>query len=149
MWVSDDFLRDVEGLWRRLLGEAGEPGLVPLLCRPDALGTPLGPDRLDAVRLEETLAADFAEYRRARLPFRTDPTPVPVPERAEPWPRDPGPPFTRWPGLAPGPPALPGGRTPGEAAFRTPAGLVDDPPTPSPEYAAGLAGRTRWSFWWD
>ncbi|CAL9329159.1 DUF4253 domain-containing protein [Streptomyces sp. enrichment culture] len=240
VWVSDDFPRDVEGLWRRLLGEAGESGLVPLLCRPDALGAPLGPDRVDAVRLEETLAADFAEYRRVRLPSWTDPTPAPVPEGVEPWPHDPGPPFTRWPGLAPGIPALPGDRTPGEAAYRTLAGLVgaelpdpaacrlvlvparrtsdalallgwsseappallcallrswedrfgarlvavtgsephvsvarppvtaehtallalehvlstadnivDDPPTPFPEYAAGLVGRTRWSFWWD
>ncbi|MFJ1611060.1 hypothetical protein ACIOHS_48480 [Streptomyces sp. NPDC088253] len=39
-------------------------------------------DHVDAVRLEEVLAADFADDRRRRLPFWTDPTPVPVPEVA-------------------------------------------------------------------
>ncbi|MFK0026632.1 hypothetical protein [Streptomyces sp. NPDC090798] len=39
-------------------------------------------DHVDAVRPEEVLATDFAEYRRGRLPFWTDPTPVPVPEVA-------------------------------------------------------------------
>jgi hypothetical protein len=27
--------------------------------------------------------------------------------------------------------------------------IVDGPPTPFPEYAAGLVGRTRWSLRWD
>ncbi|MDH6584826.1 hypothetical protein M2164_005398 [Streptomyces sp. SAI-208] len=27
--------------------------------------------------------------------------------------------------------------------------IVDDPPTPFPEYARELVGRTEWSFWWD
>ncbi|MFF4761017.1 DUF4253 domain-containing protein [Streptomyces sp. NPDC001292] len=239
VWVSDDFLQDVERLWSRLLGEQEATGLVPLLW-PAALGRPLELQRVDAVPLEEVLAADFAEYRRRRLPFWTGPTPVPVPEGVEPWPHDPGPPFEQWPGLAPPMPVMSTDPTPEEASARTLTGLlgtgrfgldgcrlvlvpasrssdavaligldeeaplslvcallrswedrfgarvmgvfgrelhvsvarppveashtqllalehvlstadniVDDPPTPFPEYAAGLAGRTHWSFWWD
>ena len=227
-------------MWPRLLSEQEVHGLVPLLCWPEAMGRPLGFDHVDAVRLEETLAGDFAEYRRRRLPFWSDPTPVDVPDGIEPWPHDPGPPFEQWPGLAPRMPAAPAGPTPGEAASqllarlvksggfelhacrlvlapahrgsdalallgwsaeaplpllcallrswedrfgarvvaafgsevivsvaRPPAeaehanllalehvlstadNIVDDPPTPFPEYATDLMGRTSWSFWWD
>jgi hypothetical protein len=47
VWVSDEFPRDVEELWPRLLSYQSAYGLVPLLCRPDAMGTPLslGPVR--------------------------------------------------------------------------------------------------------
>ncbi|MER7371459.1 DUF4253 domain-containing protein [Streptomyces lanatus] len=236
VWVSEEFPDDVERLWPRL----NMHGLVPLLCPPDALGGPLDPEQVDAVRLEERLAADFAEYRRRRLPLWKAPTPAQVPEDVEPWPHDPGPPFERWPGLAPPMPAPPAGPTPEEAASglvaelidegrfgleecclmlvpsrrssdalaltgwsaeaplpllcallrswedrfgaqvvagfgselhvsvaRPPVGaepanllalehvlstadnIVDDPPTPFPEYAANLIGRTSWSFWWD
>ncbi|MET7718584.1 DUF4253 domain-containing protein [Streptomyces sp. NPDC005407] len=204
------------------------------------MGTPLGLEQVDAVLLEEALAPDFAEYRRRRLPYWTDPTPVPVPEGVEPWPHDPGPPFEQWPGLAPGMPATSASPAPEEAASKAVAELfdtgqfgldecrlvlvpthrgsdalamlgwsaeaplpllcallrswedrfgarivamfgselhvsvarppleaehadllalehvlstadniVDDPPTPFPEYAADLVGRTHWSFWWD
>ncbi|MDX3752349.1 DUF4253 domain-containing protein [Streptomyces sp. AK08-02] len=239
-WVSDEFPEDIDELWPRLLSEQGTNGLVPLLCRLDALGRPLGPDHVDAVRLEEVLTADFTEYRRQRLPSWTDPTPAWVPQGVEPWPHDPGPPFEQWPGLAPGMPVTSAGPTPEEAVsgmlqeivetgrcgldecrlVLVPAGrgsdalallgwsvdaplallcallrswedrfgaqvmavsgselrvsvarppveaervnrlalehvlstadnIVDDPPTPFPEYAAALPGRTRWSFWWD
>ncbi|MGW3148911.1 DUF4253 domain-containing protein [Streptomyces sp. NPDC001177] len=241
VWVSDGLLRDVEGLWPRLLSEQRSHGLVPLLCRPMKW---VGLDEVDAVRLEETLAADFIEYRRHRLPFWTNPTPAPVPDgiEVEPWPHDPGPPFEQWPGLAAETPVTSMSVTPEEAASRTLTGLVragrgrigldgcrlvlvpaprssdalallgwfseaplpllcallrswddrfgarvvavsgstvyisvarppldaeqahllalehvlstadnivDDPPTPFPEYAADLVGRTDWSFWWD
>ncbi|MFJ7073614.1 DUF4253 domain-containing protein [Streptomyces sp. NPDC098781] len=240
VWFSDEFPDDVEELWPRLLSEQGAGGLVPLLCRPDGLGRPLGPDEVDAVRLEEVLARDFVEYRRRRLPFWTDPSPEPAPEGTEPWPHDPGPPFERWPGLTPRTPVTSADPTPGEASVSLLAGLmdagsfglaecrlalvpaprgsdalgltgwsaeaplpllcallrswedrfgaqvvavydselhvsvarppvdeehanqlalehvlstadnvVDDPPTPFPEYAKGLVGRTSWSFWWD
>ncbi|WP_030557041.1 DUF4253 domain-containing protein [Streptomyces exfoliatus] len=240
VWVSDEFPQDVEHLWPRLLSEQQAGGLVPLLCWPDAMERPLGLDRVDAVRLEEVLATDFAEYRRRRLPFWMDPTPAPVPEGIEPWPHDPGPPFEQWPGLAPQMPATSADPTPEEATAsllawlietgqfgldecrlvlvparrgsdalaligwsaqaplpllfallrswedrfgaqvvavfgselhvsvaRPPAeaehanllalehvlstanNIVDDPPTPFPEYAADLVGRTSWSFWWD
>ncbi|MFD3356684.1 DUF4253 domain-containing protein [Streptomyces fradiae] len=240
LWVSAAFPEDVEGLWPRLSAEAAAHGLVPLLCRPDILRSPLDPDRVAAVRLEEELAADFAEYRRRRLPLWTDPAPVPAPEGIEPWPHDPGPPFGQWPGLAPPMPDTPAGRTPEEAAsslfaelvrtgrpgwedcrlvlvptrrsgdalaltgwsaeaplpllcalahswedrfgarvvavlgselhlsvarppvaaehasllalehvLSTADNIVDDPPTPFPEYAAHLVGRPSWSFWWD
>jgi hypothetical protein len=36
-----------------------------------------------------------------------------------------------------------------EHVLSTADNIVDDPPTPFPEYAASLAGRTHWSFWWD
>ncbi|MFE7842301.1 DUF4253 domain-containing protein [Streptomyces sp. NPDC057474] len=238
-WVSDELPDDLEELWPRLLSEHEATGLLPVLSRADAIGEPLDPALVDAVRLEEALAADFAEYRRRRLPFWTDPTPVPVPEDVEPWPHDPGPPFERWPGLAPAMPVTPTGPTLWEAASGAPAriadtdfgvfecrlvlvparrgsdalallgrhseaplpllcallrsweerfgahlvavyggwlhvsvarpprtiadanllalehvlstadNIVDDPPTPFPEYAADLVGRDIWSFWWD
>lgn len=239
-WVSNDFPQGIEQLWPRLLSEQSARGLTPLLCRPDAVGVPLDLDHVDAVRLEETLATDFAEYRRRRLPFWSDPTPAPVPEGVEPWPHDPGPPFEQWPGLAPRIPAAPSDPTPPEAAasllgriietgqhglggsrlalvhahrgsdalaligwsadaplpllcallrswedrfgaqivaafgselhvsvarppfeeehanllalehvLSTADNIVDDPPTPFPEYAMGLKGRRSWSFWWD
>lgn len=204
------------------------------------MGRPPGLDHVDAVRLEEVLAADYAEYRRTRLPFWMDPTPVPVPEGIEPWPHDPGPPFEQWPGLAPQVPAASAGARPEDAAAslvsqlvetgqfgldecrlvlvparrgsdalasigwsaeaplallcallrswedrfgarvvaafgselhvsvaRPPVeaehanllalehvlssadNIVDDPPTPFPDYATELRGRTAWSFWWD
>ncbi|MFE2582052.1 DUF4253 domain-containing protein [Streptomyces sp. NPDC059378] len=240
VWVSDEFPDDVERLWPRLLSEQPAHGLVPLLCRPGALGSPVALDHVDAIRLEEVLATDFAEYRRRRLPFWTDPTPESVPEGIEPWPHDPGPPFEQWPGLAPQVPAVAAPPTSEEAAARlldrlmetgpfgleecclvlvparrssdalaligwsaeaplpllcallrswedrfgaqvvaavgselhvsvarppaeaehanllalehvlsTADNIVDDPPTPFPEYAARLVGRTSWSFWWD
>ncbi|MHB9847668.1 DUF4253 domain-containing protein [Streptomyces krungchingensis] len=237
VWVSDEFPHDIEHLWSRLLGEHEATGLVPLLW-PGALGSPLELEQVDSDSLEDVLAADFAEYRRSRLPFWTNPTPVPVPEGIEPWPHDPGPPFEQWPGLAPTLPVMPTDPTPEEASVRTLARLidvarrdrcrlvlvpaarssdavasigldteaplplvcallrswedrygarvvgvfgrelhvsvarppveasqtellalehvlstanniVDDPPTPFPEYAASLTGRTHWSFWWD
>lgn len=242
VWVSDDFPQDIDRLWPRLLSEQGAGGPVPFLCPLEAIGKPLRLDQVDGVRLEEVLAADFAEYRRRRLPYWTDRTPDPAPEDedTEPWPHDPGPPFEQWPGLAPRMPATSGGPTPEEAAAslvarlidtgpfgledcrlvlvpavrgsdalaltgwsaeaplpllcallrswedrfgaqvvavtggelhvsvaRPPAAaehadllalehvlstadnIVDDPPTPFPEYATDLVGRTSWSFWWD
>jgi hypothetical protein len=240
VWVSDEFPQDVERLWPRLMSEHRAHGLVPLLCWPDAMGRPLSLEHVDAVRLEEVLAADFDEYRRRRLPLWTDPTPAPVPEGIEPWPHDPGPPFEQWPGLAPEMLLTSEGPTPEEATSSLLAGLietarfgldecrlvlvpahcssdalaligwsagaplpllcallrswedrfgaqvvavfgselhvsvarppveaehadllalehvlstadniVDDPPTPFPEYARDLVGRTSWSFWWD
>ncbi|ULR47958.1 DUF4253 domain-containing protein [Streptomyces deccanensis] len=124
VWVSDEFPQDAERLWPRLLSEHSAHGLVPLLCRPDAMGRPLSLDHVDTVRLAEVLAADFAEYRGRRLPFWTDPTPAPVPEGIEPWPHDPGPPFEQWPGLTPGSPVAAAGPTPDEAASSLLAGLM-------------------------
>ncbi|WP_346341896.1 DUF4253 domain-containing protein [Streptomyces sp. SID2563] len=36
-----------------------------------------------------------------------------------------------------------------EHVLSTASNIVDDPPTPFPEYAMDLRGRTSWSFWWD
>lgn len=36
-----------------------------------------------------------------------------------------------------------------EHVLSTADNIVDDPPTPFPEYARGLVGRTEWRFWWD
>lgn len=47
------------------------------------MGRPLSLGHVDAVRLAEELATDFAEYRRWGLPFWTDPTPAPVPEEVK------------------------------------------------------------------
>ncbi|MGW2402958.1 hypothetical protein ACWCXK_00270 [Streptomyces sp. NPDC001739] len=90
------------------------------------MGRPLSLDHVEAVRLEEVLATDFAEYRRRRLPFWTDyPTPAPVPEGIEPWPHDPGPPFEQWPGLAPQMPLTSEGPTPQETAASLLARLIE------------------------
>ncbi|MFF1298387.1 MULTISPECIES: DUF4253 domain-containing protein [unclassified Streptomyces] len=80
------------------------------------MGSGLSLDGVEAVRLEEVLAAHFAEYRRRRLPLWSNPTPVPVSEGIAPWPHDPGPPFAQWPGLAAGMPVTSADATPEEAA---------------------------------
>lgn len=36
-----------------------------------------------------------------------------------------------------------------EHVLSTADNIVDDPPTPFPEYARGLVGRREWRFWWD
>ncbi|WP_405472944.1 DUF4253 domain-containing protein [Streptomyces canus] len=36
-----------------------------------------------------------------------------------------------------------------EHVLSTADNIVDDPPTPFPEYARELVGRTEWRFWWD
>ncbi|MGW2474004.1 hypothetical protein [Streptomyces sp. NPDC001665] len=41
VWISDAFPPDIARLWRRLADRRETPNLVPLLCRPDAIGTPL------------------------------------------------------------------------------------------------------------
>ncbi|WP_223281083.1 hypothetical protein [Streptomyces antnestii] len=125
VWVSDEFPHDIERLWHRLLSEPTTCGLVPLMCRPDAMGRPVGLSDVDAVSLEDVLATDFAEYRRRRLPFWMDPTPAPVSGGVEPWPHDPGPPFEQWPGLAPQMPATSADPTPDEAAASLLAWLIE------------------------
>ncbi|SDJ38606.1 protein of unknown function [Streptomyces indicus] len=236
VWVSDEFPDDVGQLWSRLRYGQASSGLVPLLVRPDVIGSPLGLDRVDSVCLHEVLPAAFAAYRRARLPFWTAPRTVPTPDDVEPWPHDPGPPYAKWPGFAPAvqsesPATAPASQaaalldevTGPEPAYRlalvrarraadalaalgwtadaplallcallrsweerfgaqlvavsgsevhlavarppvsaeharllavehvltTAHNIVDDPPTPFPEYAERLVGRTHWSFWWD
>ncbi|MEU9172354.1 DUF4253 domain-containing protein [Streptomyces sp. NPDC048420] len=244
VWLSDELPDQVGELWADLLGKAAVTGLYPHLCWPEDPSRPTDPAAADAVRLDEVLAVDFAEYRRERLPFWSDPASAELPdddmpEDIEPWPHDPGPPFESWPGLAPAGPGGGGGSSPEEAAARTVAGLlrtepfaasfvlalvparrsadvpalmgwshggpqpllgallrswegrfgarvvaayggelhvsvarppldpadaerlalehvlstadniVDDPPTPFPEYARELVGRTQWRFWWD
>jgi hypothetical protein len=124
VWVSDTLPQDVERLWPALLSMQTTTGLIPLLALPDALGRPLDLERIDAIRLEDVLATDFAEYRRRRLRFWRDPTPPPMPEGVEPWPHDPGPPFERWPGLAPAMPVTSTDLTPEEAAARILTSLV-------------------------
>lgn len=36
-----------------------------------------------------------------------------------------------------------------EHVLSTADSIVDDPPTPFPQYARELVGRTEWRFWWD
>ncbi|WP_406176953.1 DUF4253 domain-containing protein [Streptomyces canus] len=242
VWICDELPDDVEKVWVDLLRQAPVTGLQPHLCWPGDPARPTNPAAADAVRLEEVLAADFAEYRERRLPFWSAPSsaePDDTPEGVEPWPHDPGPPFASWPGLAPAGPDTGTGPGPEEAAGRAVAELlssgpyeaslslvlvparssadvpavigwtdsppmplmgallrsweerfgarvvaayggelyvsvarppldpahaerlalehvlstadniVDDPPTPFPEYARALVGRTEWRFWWD
>lgn len=242
VWICEELPDGIAELWADLLRRAPATGLHPHLCWPDDPARPRDPAAADAVRLDEVLAADFAEYRRQRLPSWSDPSSAEpsdeTPEDVEPWPHDPGPPFESWPGLAPAGPDTGAGPGAEEAAGRTVARLlrsepyaaslslvlvparssadvpavmgwqdgplplmgallrswedrfgarvvaafngdlhvsvarppldpahaerlalehvlstadniVDDPPTPFPEYARGLVGRTDWRFWWD
>ncbi|MFK4105496.1 hypothetical protein ACI2L1_36640 [Streptomyces sp. NPDC019531] len=110
IWLCDELPDDGEELWADLLRQAAVTGLHTHLCRPDDAGRPADPAAADAVRLDEVLAADFAEYRRERLPFWSDPGSAEppdddIPDDVEPWPHDPGPPFESWPGLAPAGPS--------------------------------------------
>jgi hypothetical protein len=239
-WISNDLPQDIERLWGLLLGQQATSGLFPLLCWPDSPTRDQDLAEVDAISLESVLPADFAEYRRQRLPYWSDPTPAEVPEGVEPWPHDPGPPFESWPGLAPTMPATADSSSPAQVAAHTVAHLVetgwheleqcrlallparrsadlpallewsgeapipllcallrsweerfgaqvvavcgsslyvsvarppqdthdaellalehvlstadsivDDPPTPFPEYAAGLGDQSYWRFWWD
>lgn len=66
VWICDELPDDVEKVWAELLRRAPVTGLQPHLCWPDDPARPADPAAADAVRLEEVLAADFAEYRRRR-----------------------------------------------------------------------------------
>lgn len=240
MWISDDLPQDIERLWNLLLDQRETTGLFPLLCRPGSPTRSQDLAEVDAICLESVLAADFAEYRRQRMPYWSAPAAVDVPEGVQPWPHDPGPSFESWPGLAPPMPVTNGSASPARAAAHTVARLVetgwhelgecrlallparrsadlpallewsgeapipllcallrsweerfgaqvvavcgsglyvsvarppldirdaellalehvlstadsivDDPPTPFPEYAASLTRRSGWWFWWD
>ncbi|WP_405948143.1 hypothetical protein OG588_17735 [Streptomyces prunicolor] len=108
VWFSDELPEDLVELWPRLLESAEVTGLYPFICWR---GDPYQAEDLsevDAVRLDDVLAADFAEYRRRRLPYWSNPPSADVlpddddPEDFGSWPHDPGPPFESWPGLAVG-----------------------------------------------
>jgi hypothetical protein len=124
IWVSNELPEDIERLWGLVLERQESTGLLPLLCWP---GSPARSRlaEVDAIRLEPLLAAGFAEYRRQRLPFWSNPTLEEAPEGIEPWPHDPGPPFENWPGLAPPVVVSAGSPSPAQVAGRTVARLVD------------------------
>ena len=250
VWFSDELPDDLVELWSRLLESADVTGLYPFICWRDDPHQPEDLSEVDAIRLDAVLAADFAEYRRRRLPYWSNPAaadvlpdgvPDDVREYIEPWPHDPGPPFESWPGLAAGGPDTDAGAgvsaaqaaqraveellgdepfvhtcqlalVPARRSADVPAivgwaaeaplplltallrsweerfgarvvsgfggaltvsvarppldvphaeqlalehvlstadNIVDDPPTPFPEYANGLVGRHQWRFWWD
>lgn len=245
VWFSDELPDNLVELWPRLLESAEVTGLYPFICWRDDPYQPADLSEVDAVRLDAVLAADFAEYRRRRLPYWSNPPSADVlpddddPEDFEPWPHDPGPPFESWPGLTAGGADKGAGVSAAEAgrravedllgdepfvhtcqlalvparrsadvpaivgwaaeaplpllcallrsweerfgarvvsgfggaltvsvarpplavphaeqlalehALSTADNIVDDPPTPFPEYANGLVGRHQWRFWWD
>lgn len=124
VWASDDLPEDIERLWGLVLEQQETTGLFPLLCWP---GSPArsGLAQAETIHLEPALIADFAEYRRRRLPFWSDPTPQEVPEGIEPWPHDPGPPFEEWPGLAPQTAMTADSPSPAKAAASSAARLVE------------------------
>ncbi|WP_019056539.1 DUF4253 domain-containing protein [Streptomyces prunicolor] len=246
VWFSDELPEDLVELWPRLLESAEVTGLYPFICWRDDPYQVQDLSEVDAIRLDDVLAADFVEYRRRRLPYWSNPAAggdvLPDdddPEDMEPWPHDPGPPFETWPGLAAGDPGTGAGVSAAEAGrwaveellgdepfvhtcqlalvparrsadasaivgwaaeapvpllcallrsweerfgvrvvsgfggaltvsvarppldvphaeqlalehvLSTADNIVDDPPTPFPEYANGLVGRHQWRFWWD
>ncbi|MGW0836602.1 DUF4253 domain-containing protein [Streptomyces prunicolor] len=248
VWFSDELPEDLVELWPRLLESAEVTGLYPFICWRDDPYQVQDLSEVDAIRLDDVLAADFVEYRRRRLPNWSNPAAggdvLPDPDDDDPedfgsWPHDPGPPFESWPGLAVGGvgtgagvsaaevggwaveellgdepfvhtcqlalvparrsadvPAIVGwaaeapvplvcallrsweerfgarvvsgfggaltvsvarppldvphaGQLALEHVLSTADNIVDDPPTPFPEYANGLVGRHQWRFWWD
>ncbi|MEV6541714.1 DUF4253 domain-containing protein [Streptomyces sp. NPDC051665] len=249
VWFSDELPDDLAELWPRLLESADVTGLYPFICWRDDPYQLTDLSEVDAMRLDAVLAADFAEYRRRRLPYWSNPAAGDVrdelpdddddPEGFEPWPHDPGPPFECWPGFAAGGSDTGAGVSAAQAArwavedllgtdpfvrtcqlalvparrsadvpaivgwaaeaplpllcallrsweerfgvrvvsgfggaltvsvarppldvphaeqlalehvLSTADNIVDDPPTPFPEYANGLVGRHQWRFWWD
>ncbi|MFE9605882.1 DUF4253 domain-containing protein [Streptomyces hokutonensis] len=245
VWFADKLPDDIAELWPRLLERAEVDGLYPFICRRDDPYRSEDLSTVDAVRLDTELAADFAEYRRRRLPYWSSPPTTDAlpddddPDDIAPWPHDPGPPFDSWPGLAPAEPVTGAGVSPAEAAgwavaellrtepfvrtcqlalvparrsadvpaivgwaagaplpllcallrswearfgarvvsgfggaltvsvarppldlaqaerlalehvLSTADNIVDDPPTPFPDYANELPGRHLWRFWWD
>jgi len=246
VWFSDELPEDLVELWPRLLESAEVTGLYPFICWRDDPYQVQDLSEVDAIRLDDVLAADFVEYRRRRLPYWSNPAAGGAvlpddddPEDMEPWPHDPGPPFETWPGLAAGDPGTGAGVSAAEAGrwaveellgdepfvhtcqltlvparrsadvpaivgwaaeapvpllcallrsweerfgvrvvsgfggaltvsvarppldvphaeqlalehvLSTADNIVDDPPTPFPEYANGLVGRHQWRFWWD
>ncbi|MEV8538829.1 hypothetical protein [Streptomyces sp. NPDC051572] len=67
--MSDDLVE----LWPRLLESAEATGLYPFVCWRDDPYQPADLSEVDAIRLDGVLAADFAEYRRRRLPYWSNP----------------------------------------------------------------------------
>ncbi|MGX9886938.1 DUF4253 domain-containing protein [Streptomyces sp. NPDC002276] len=245
VWFADELPDGIAELWPRLLERAEVSGLYPFICWREAPHRPEDVSEVDAIRLDAVLAADFAEYRRRRLPYWSNPPAADVlpddddPDDIAPWPHDPGPPFESWPGLAPAEPVTGAGLSPAATAgwaveqllrtepfvgtcqlalvparrgadvpaivgwsaggplpllcallrsweerfgarvlsgfsgaltvsvarppqnlvqaerlalehvLTTADSIVDDPPTPFPEYANELPGRYLWRFWWD
>ncbi|MEV6192729.1 DUF4253 domain-containing protein [Streptomyces sp. NPDC051920] len=108
--------------WARVQRQQDATGLRPVLCYADNDH----PDSLDlsdiaSVDLEAELERGWHDDRRRRLAWAAEPSPAPeIPEDLaefiEPWEDDPGPPFDRWPGLAPAALPVPGA-DPDEAAL--------------------------------
>lgn len=120
MWLSEEPVSDPVGSWRRCESAREESGLWPLLVSaPYGPGRPTALTAVDALDLHEVLERDWHSYRAFRLRQLAAPQQDPgnLPEGVEPWDEDPGAPFDRWPGLAPGIPS-PAGADP-DAAART------------------------------
>ncbi|WP_329300157.1 DUF4253 domain-containing protein [Streptomyces sp. NBC_00659] len=241
MWYADKMpYAPLLDAWTRAQRQQDTTGLRPILCYADD-DHPRSLDlaEIDAVDLGPAMEQAWHDDRRRRLAWRAEPSAPPaIPEDLaefiEPWEDDPGPPFDRWPGLAPA--TLSSGVDPDEAAravftrllneaggmslglvraarsadipavigwraeaplpllcallrswedrfgarvlaaigstlyvsvanpprdrrqadhialehlLTTADNIVDDPPTPFPEYAASLVDAPLWSFWWD
>jgi hypothetical protein len=122
LWYADKMpYAPLLDAWTRAQRQQDATGLRPVLCYADD-DRPRSLDLAEvaAVDLEAELEQGWREDRRRRLARQAEPSAPPeIPEDLaefiEPWEDDPGPPFDRWPGLAPA--ALPApGVDPDEAA---------------------------------
>ncbi|MEV6005364.1 DUF4253 domain-containing protein [Streptomyces sp. NPDC051976] len=111
LWLSDEPVVAPGRLWARYQAQQRQTGWLPLLMAwPCATGEGHDVAEIDAVDAESSLRDSWASYQETRS-LRP-----PHPAIDEIWPNevapllaaDPGPPFTRWPGLAAPSPPHPG-----------------------------------------
>jgi hypothetical protein len=99
MWISNEQLPDAGAWWQRLHASRQETGLYPvLLGYPDGDLQPREPAQIDVTQY---LQEEWHNYQRQRAEWPAEDAALAVPQGVEPWPEDPGPPFEKWPGLAP------------------------------------------------
>ncbi|MFF4537449.1 DUF4253 domain-containing protein [Streptomyces aureus] len=108
LWYADKMpYAPLLDAWTRAQQQQDATGLRPVLCYADD-DHPRSLDLAEvaAVDLEAELEQEWHEHRRRQLARLAEPPAAPeIPEDLvdfiEPWEDDPGPPFGRWPGLAP------------------------------------------------
>ncbi len=102
-WLSDAPIPDPAAWWARCQKQVRDTGLRPVLYSwPNAPYHPQFPDEVPESQLEADLEASWRSYRARQLRrLAAPPQPDDLPEGVIPWEDDPGPPYDRWPGLAP------------------------------------------------
>ncbi len=132
LWCSDELPGNLPELWATLRDQRETTGVTPFLTWHEDVYRPWDPAEVEAVDLGAVLPERFADYRRDLLRHQAAPEPE-VPEGAEPWPYNPGPPFESWPGLAPSTSLDSNYPDPVDAAARTVAAIVRSDPHGLPD----------------